>query len=85
MLARNYASCIIKTISEEFPDRFTSEEIASSLPPFPAMPRRYWHPGSDSYKERRSDSPFRMDFENYTIGDLVPDRGNYDYRTSRIC
>jgi len=25
------------------------------------------------------DSPFRMDFENYTIGCLVKDRGNYDY------
>ncbi|BCU77062.1 hypothetical protein llg_17770 [Luteolibacter sp. LG18] len=24
-------------------------------------------------------SPFQMDFENYTLGRLVPDRGNYDY------
>ena len=25
-------------------------------------------------------SPFRMDFENYTIGRLVPERRNYDYK-----
>lgn len=29
--------------------------------------------------KRRRQSPFFMDFENYTIGGLVPDRGNYDY------
>ena len=27
----------------------------------------------------RKQSPFLMDFENYTIGSLVPSRGNYDY------
>ena len=25
------------------------------------------------------ESPFRMDFENYTIGRLIQDRGNYDF------
>lgn len=27
----------------------------------------------------RTATPFRMDFENYTLGTLVPSRGNYDY------
>jgi hypothetical protein len=29
--------------------------------------------------EDRIKNPFRMDFENYTIGRLIPSRGNYDY------
>lgn len=29
--------------------------------------------------EERIKHPFRMDFENYTIGRLIPSRGNYDY------
>ncbi len=32
-----------------------------------------------SYKKH---SPFHMDFENYTIGQLVIDRGNYDFKHS---
>lgn len=44
-----------------------------------AVPKKLMKHISPEKKYTRSQSPFYMDFENYTIGRLVPDRGNYDY------
>ena len=40
---------------------------------------RSWRCAKYDSRREYEPSPFRMDFENYTIGRLVPDRRNYDY------
>ena len=50
-------------------------------PPFADGGLRIWgESGGDEDELRGPDSPFHMDFENYTLGTLVPDRGNYDFK-----
>lgn len=36
--------------------------------------------GKKAINPKTGESPFRMDFENYVIGRLVPGRSNYDYK-----
>ncbi len=78
-LIREYGSRIIEMASVHHPEFFTSEEIQRSKAPFEGGLRDWGE--SEAYKERRygADSPFRMDFENYTLGSLVPGRSNYDF------
>ncbi|MEG4518941.1 hypothetical protein [Microcoleus sp. AT9b-C5] len=79
-LMREYGSRIIEMASLHHSELFTSEEIQRSKPPFKEGGLRDWGE-SEASKERRygADSPFRMDFENYTLGRLVPRRSNYDF------
>jgi hypothetical protein len=59
---------------------FSSEELIRTKPPFKDGGLRKWG-GANSKKElNRADSPFQMDFENYSIGKLVEDRRNYDFK-----
>ncbi|ANV88914.1 NACHT domain-containing NTPase [Picosynechococcus sp. PCC 7117] len=78
-LTREYGSRIIEMASLHHPELFTSEEIQRSKAPFKGGLRDWGE--SEASKERRygADSPFRMDFENYTLGRLVPGRSNYDF------
>lgn len=43
------------------------------------LPKKWKDEAMDKRISLRKQSPFLMDFENYTIGGLVPERGNYDY------
>ncbi len=43
------------------------------------LPKKWKDKAMDRRVSLRQQSPFLMDFENYTIGGLVPNRGNYDY------
>ena len=80
-LMRDYATRIIEIALLHNPELFSFEEIQRSKPPFIDGGNREWGKCENSKEEHHSlDSPFRMDFENYTLGDLVPDRGNYDYK-----
>jgi hypothetical protein len=78
-LMREYGSRIIEMASVHHPEFFTSEEIQRSKAPFEGRLHDWGE--SEASKERRygADSPFRMDFENYTLGSLVPGRSNYDF------
>ncbi len=79
-LMRDYATRIIEIALLHNPELFSFEEIQGSKPPFTDGGCREWGESETSKEEHFGlDSPFRMDFENYTLGDLVPDRGNYDY------
>ena len=59
---------------------FSSAEFKRSVPPFDPLRHLKWEefPVIEVESHGRA-SPFRMDFENYTIGGLVEGRGNYDY------
>jgi hypothetical protein len=79
-LMREYATRIVEIASLHNPEIFSFEEIQRSKPPFTDGGCREWGESETSKEEYHGlDSPFRMDFENYTLGCLVPDRGNYDY------
>ena len=79
-LMREYATRIIEIASLHHSDLFSSAELQRSKPPFTDGGLRNWGESETSKKEHNGlDSPFHMDFENYTLGSLVPDRRNYDY------
>jgi len=46
------------------------------IPPSKSCPKIKW--GSINWDSKLK-HPFHMDFENYTIGRLIPERGNYNY------
>jgi hypothetical protein len=80
LLAREYASCTLKLVAFHHSDSIQELNQSSFQHPFPEMPRREWGCiEKDKEDYSRNNSPFRMDFENYTIGRLVKGRGNYDY------
>ncbi|TYT74386.1 hypothetical protein [Desulfobotulus mexicanus] len=80
LLTREYASCTLKLIAFHHPNSTQDLNQSLFLHPFPEMPRREWECiKKDEEEYSRYNSPFRMDFENYTIGRLVKDRSNYDY------
>jgi len=80
LLARDYASCILKLVAFHYPDSIQDLNKSLFQHPFPKMPKiELGHVEKDEEDHSRYDSPFRMDFENYTIGRLIEDRGNYDY------
>jgi hypothetical protein len=79
-LMREYAARIIEIASLHNIDLFSSAELQRSKPPFTNGGLRKWGECEISKEEHHGlDSPFYMDFENYTLGSLVPGRGNYDY------
>lgn len=53
---------------------YLSRPLSAIRSPFPP-PRSI-----DEAKAETAKSAIRMDFENYTLGELVPGRGNYDYQ-----
>lgn len=79
-LMREYATRIIEIASLHHSALFSSVELERSKPPFTDEGLRKWGESEILKDEHHGlDSPFHMDFENYTLGSLVPDRGNYDY------
>lgn len=62
------------------PGCLSEDEAAHLLPPFSHLPSPFDSlPQYDSAViERAKDAAIRMDFGNYTIGGLIPDRWNYD-------
>lgn len=79
-LMREYATRTIELATLYNPSLFSHEELKRSMPPFTDAGLRDWGERETLNQERHGlDSPFHMDFENYTLGGLVPDRRNYDY------
>jgi hypothetical protein len=59
---------------------FSKEEVARTCPPFSdGGPIAWQDVKAEETETRGADSPFCMDFENYTLGRLVDGRGNYDF------
>lgn len=80
LLAREYASCTIRLVGSCHLNSIQNLDLSVVCRPFPEIPRRKWGCADVNKGDYvRSKSPFRMDFENYTIGHLIKDRGNYDY------
>jgi hypothetical protein len=80
ILLREFATRTIELAILYNPSLFSSEEIERSKPPFSDGGLRDWGQSENSQEGQLGhDSPFRMDFENYTLGRLVSGRGNYDY------
>jgi hypothetical protein len=79
VLMREYARRILELASFHERKIFSAVETARTKPPYKDGGLREW-PESKTGKDEfyGQNSPFRMDFENYTLGRLVPDRGNYD-------
>lgn len=80
-LMREYATRIIEIASLHDSELFSPEELQRSKPPFTDGGIRDWGENETSEEEHYGlELPFRMDFENYILGFLVPGRGNYDYK-----
>lgn len=79
LLLREYAMRTIELAVLHNPDLLNANEIERCKPPFTDGKLDCWGE-SDIYKDEYlgGNSPFRMDFDNYTIGSLVPGRRNYD-------
>ena len=79
ILMREYASRTIEIACVHSPQLFSDGELRRTKPLTNSCVQINWGEYDRAMKIRSSESPFRMDFENYTIGQLVPDRGNYNY------
>ena len=82
ILSRDYARKTIEIAIKIDPNYFSQEEVNAIKPPFSTGGIRTWGESEDKDKGQYRDgnSPLGMDFENYTLGRLVPSRGNYDYK-----
>ena len=80
-LSRDYARRIIDLALIYSASVLEDDEQPRLVPPFKDGGIREWQilvdPNDDSYHS--GNSPLGMDFANYTIGWLVPDRSNYNF------
>lgn len=80
ILMREYAKRIVELALLTSPRLLSVQEKKRVQSPFPKDLHGKWGSvSSERDDEDQHPSPFRMDFENYTLGRLVPDRRNYDY------
>ena len=81
-LAREYARRIIDMARLHNPSFLSKAEEARVVPPFKGGGIREWEVMADPNEGRYRDgnSPLGMDFANYKIGRLVPNRQNWDLR-----
>lgn len=79
VLMRDYARHLIDMVDLHHPSLFSEEELKAARPPYEGGDIPNW--GQDEGRETTKSTvgPILMDFENYTLGQLVPDRSNYDY------
>ena len=84
ILTRDYAKRIIDLAILSKSDVLSADEQASIQYPLKNYPHQTWEEMSDKDIEGFKDGafPIRMDFDNYTIGRLVPDRMPYDGKNS---
>ena len=80
-LLRDYARRIIELAQIHTPDLLTAQHKSRTVPPFKDGGIRNWQVVADSNEDkyRSGNSPLGMDFANYTIGNLVPSRSNYNF------
>jgi hypothetical protein len=78
-LTREYARRFIELAASRHARLFSAEELKRTRPPFRNGGRIDWAAITSVPADASGESPFRMDFENYTLGRLTSDRNNYDY------
>ena len=78
-LARDYASQTIQITRKLLPGTLSDEQLADASHPYVSMPRRKWGSVDGITRGPRHEFPLGMDFENYTIGTLIPERAPYDF------
>lgn len=78
---RDYARGIIEIAIFHKEDLLSATQIKRARPPYKDGGIRQWGRSTDKNKGeyRDGNAPLGMDFENYTLGHLAPDRRNYDY------
>jgi hypothetical protein len=81
-LIRDYAKHTLDLALLMDPNLLTAEELQKIAPPYQQGGIRRLHKGKDKNagQYRDGNKPLGMDFHNYTLGRLIPDRGNYDYQ-----
>ena len=79
LLARDYASKTILITRKLLPETLSDEQLVDCSPPYASMPRRAWGSVDKSAIGLGYTSPLGMDFGNYTIGRLIPERSPYDF------
>jgi hypothetical protein len=79
-LMRDYARHTIEISLLHYPKIIPDRNKGLIRPPFKFGGIRRWGKSAirDKDKFKGGSSPFHMDFENYTLGRLVPTRSNYD-------
>lgn len=82
VLTRDYARGIIEVALLHKKDLLLPTQIRRVRPPYKDGGIRQWGRSEDKDKGKYRDgnAPLGMDFENYTLGHLVPNRNNYDYK-----
>ena len=80
-LIRDYAKHTLDVALLINPKLFAEHERKRIVPPYRAGGIRRLHKGRDKNpgQYRDGNSPLGMDFHNYTLGRLIPDRSNYDF------
>jgi len=81
ILSRDYARRLIDIALIHNPDILTSAGKQRITPPFTDGGIRSWGESEERDKDsyREGSMPIHMDFGNYTLGSLVPNRSNYDF------
>jgi hypothetical protein len=78
VIIRDYSRRFLELALQHHPNLFSDEEKKRIEPPYADGRLCEWGE-SDIEGLHYEISPFRMDFANYTLGRLLPDRRNYDF------
>ncbi len=80
-LMRDFARHTVQLALLHKPTLLNSRQHKRVVPPFRDGGVRKWgrHPGFGESAAFSHSGPLHMDFANYTLGRLVPDRANYDF------
>jgi hypothetical protein len=79
VLAREYASRLLELTLFHHGRLLTPTERARTKPPYGQVRVRNWKEQTSETEFGGLTSPFRMDFENYTLGHLAQGRSPYDF------
>lgn len=86
VLMRDYAIGVIVLAAKIAPDYIPEERFTYLKPPFEHMPSPFRDAAEISEADViRAKDAIRTDFGNYTIGNLIPHRRNYDFDNIEYC
>ncbi|WP_263808612.1 hypothetical protein [Salinibacter sp.] len=78
VLMRDYARHLIDMANLHHPALFSNDELEVARPPYEGGDIAEWGEADKPKSTVSRVGPILMDFRNYTLGQLVPDRRNYD-------
>ncbi len=81
ILIREYATGIVELSVHLDLCPLSSDALNQCRPPYSDMDRLEWRENVETEEDiKYPNSPIHLDFDNYTIGSLVPGRRNYDFK-----